>query len=122
VRIVLEARFPARPPGTARRAGQRPTAVARRPSSGRFPSGRRLVITTEPETSVLAEIDEVAEDGGPLVVAVHRLCSGLVQEFGLPECRHLTANGTIRLGYSSEQHRIVDWATSCGVRLVDVPA
>lgn len=81
-----------------------------------------LVIATEPEASVLTEIDEVAEDGGPLVAAVHRLCSGLVQEFGLPECRHLTADGTIRLGYWSDQHRIVDWATRSGVRLVDAPA
>ncbi len=81
-----------------------------------------LVIETEPEASALTEIDDVAEDGGPLVAAVHRLCSGLVQEFGLPECRHLTADGMVRLGYWSDQHRIVDWATSCGVRLVDVPA
>jgi hypothetical protein len=44
-------------------------------------------------------VDDLAEDGPPLVSATYSLASGLFQEFGHPEALQMTSAGEIRIKY-----------------------
>lgn len=75
------------------------------------PLGRQP-IDAPPIAECSFDIDDLATDGAPLIVAAHRLASELFQEFGVPESLQLTAEGAIRLPYWDQSRRpqLEKWA------------
>lgn len=86
-------------------------------------SGDRLgwAITQPPIADGVFDIDDLAEDGPPLMVATYVLATGIFQEFGIPEAAQITPDGTIRRRYwqSGGSERIVAWAKASGVPVTD---
>jgi hypothetical protein len=55
---------------------------------------------TSPPVSVgVFNVDDLAEDGPPLVSATYSLATGLFQGFGHPEALQMTSTGVIRIRY-----------------------
>ncbi|MFD7320022.1 helix-turn-helix domain-containing protein [Streptomyces sp. NPDC059875] len=52
-----------------------------------------------PYASAVLDIDDLAEDGGPLIAATTVLANGIVQHFGQPEALQATTDGAIRIRY-----------------------
>jgi hypothetical protein len=80
--------------------------------------GRQM--PTSPPVSVgVFDIDDLAEDGPPLVSATYALATGVFQEFGHPEALQLTSGGAIRMKYwgQSSQQQVRNWASAAGVEL-----
>jgi hypothetical protein len=63
------------------------------------------------------DLDDLAEDGTPLVAATAALTTELIQHFGYPECPQMTADGSIRIKYWQHglSQRVQQWAETCGV-------
>jgi hypothetical protein len=74
---------------------------------------------TSPPTAVgVFDIDDLAEDGPPLVAATYGLATGLFQGFGYPEALHMTSGGAIRIKYwSYGAPQLRQWAEAAGVEL-----
>jgi hypothetical protein len=82
----------------------------------------RQEVTTEPVTTGAFDIDDLAEDGPPLVAATSYLVTGLIQHFGFPETLQMTSDGTIRTRYWNSQRygpSVQRWATVAGVETTD---
>jgi hypothetical protein len=63
-------------------------------------------------------VDDLAEDGPPLVSATYSLASGLFQEFGHPEALQMTSAGEIRIKYwRYSRQELTNWASAAGVEL-----
>jgi hypothetical protein len=63
-------------------------------------------------------VDDLAEDGPPLVSATYSLASGLFQEFGHPEALQVTSAGEIRINYwRYSRQELTNWASAAGVEL-----
>ncbi|WP_331755859.1 ATP-binding protein [Streptomyces sp. NBC_01643] len=52
-----------------------------------------------PYAGAVFDIDDLAEDGGPLIAATAVLANGIVQHFGQPEVLRATTDGAIRIRY-----------------------
>lgn len=78
-------------------------------------------INQPPVADGVFEIDDLVEDGQPLMAATYVLATGLFQEFGLPEAAQVTPDGTIRCRYwhADWSERIVAWAKAAGVPVTD---
>jgi hypothetical protein len=78
-------------------------------------------IRQPPVADGVFDIDDLAEDGQPLVVATYVLATGIFQEFGVPEAAQVTPDGTIRCRYwqSGWSERIVAWAKASSVPVTD---
>ena len=75
---------------------------------------------TSPPTAVgVFDIDDLAEDGPPLVAATYALATGLFQGFGHPEALQMTSGDAIRIKYWRHgvppQLRL--WSQPAGVEL-----
>jgi hypothetical protein len=61
-------------------------------------------------------VDDVAEDGPPLVSATYKLATGLFQAFGHPEALQMTSDGAIRIRYWRDgRQELTAWASAAGV-------
>jgi hypothetical protein len=61
------------------------------------------------------DIDDLAEDGAPLVAATHALATGLFQGFGHPEALQTSARGAIRIRYwRYDVPQLRQWAQARG--------
>jgi hypothetical protein len=80
--------------------------------------GRQL-LDYSPFAEGVFDIDDLAEDGAPLLAATHALASGLFQEFGHPESLQLTPEGAIRILYwaSTWQAPLRQWAEAAGIEV-----
>jgi hypothetical protein len=78
-------------------------------------------IQQRPVADGVFDLDDLAEDGQPLMVATYMLATGLFQEFGVPEAPHVMSDGTIRCRYwqSGWSEQIVVWAKAAGVPVTD---
>jgi Putative DNA-binding domain len=74
---------------------------------------------TSPPVSVgVFNIDDLAEDGPPLVSATYTLATGLFQEFGYPEALQMTSGGAIRINYWRHgRPELMTWASGAGVEV-----
>jgi hypothetical protein len=74
---------------------------------------------TSPPVSVgVFDIDDLAEDGPPLVSASYALATGVFQEFGHPEALQMTSGGAIRINYWRQGKReLTTWASAAGVEV-----
>jgi hypothetical protein len=65
------------------------------------------------------DLDDLAEDGAPLVAATSALTTGLIQHFGYPETLQTTSDGAIRIRYWEQGHsqRVQKWAEACSVQI-----
>ncbi|MEH0415949.1 hypothetical protein [Streptomyces sp. B21-083] len=65
------------------------------------------------------DLDDLAENGAPLVAATSALTTGLIQHFGYPETLQTTPDGTIRILYWNQvyRQRVEQWAEECSVRI-----
>lgn len=66
------------------------------------------------------DLDDLAEDGAPLVAATSALTTGLIQHFGYPETLQTASDGAIRIRYWEAQgygQRVQKWAESCSVQI-----
>lgn len=65
------------------------------------------------------DLDDLAEDGAPLVAATSALTTGLIQHFGYPETLQTTSDGTIRIRYWEQGYgqRVQKWAEACSVQI-----
>jgi hypothetical protein len=74
---------------------------------------------TSPPTAVgVFDIDDLAEDGPPLVAATSSLATGLFQGFGHPEAFQMTSRGAIRIRYwRYGVPQLRQWAQAAGVEL-----
>jgi hypothetical protein len=65
------------------------------------------------------DLDDLAEDGAPLVAATSALTTGLIQHFGYPESLQMTSDGTIRIRYWEQGYgqRVQAWAEACSVQI-----
>jgi hypothetical protein len=72
---------------------------------------------TSPPVSVgVFDIDDLAEDGPPLVSVTYTLATGLFQEFGFPEALQMTSGGAIRINYwRHSRPELATWASGAGV-------
>lgn len=52
-----------------------------------------------PYADAVFDIDNLAEDGGPLIDATAVLANGVVQHFGQPEALQATTDGVLRIQY-----------------------
>lgn len=79
----------------------------------------RQSVDYSPVAEGVFDIDDLAEDGAPLLAATHALAGGLFQEFGHPEALQLTPDGTIRIRYwaSTSQTALQQWAQAAGVEV-----
>ncbi|WP_182880470.1 helix-turn-helix domain-containing protein [Microbispora sp. H10949] len=70
---------------------------------------------------VAAPLDDLADDGPPLVSAAGILASGLVQVFSMAEIAQFTAQGEIRKGYWSRGRleAVQVWAAQAGVAVTN---
>ncbi len=74
-----------------------------------------------PMASAMAVIDEMAEDGGPLVAATYELVAPLLHEFGVTEPRQVTRDGEIRLNTwwpLEVRRRYQSWAEGAGIGVI----
>jgi hypothetical protein len=77
-------------------------------------------LTSPPVSEGVFDIDDLAEDGPPLVSATYALTSGVFQEFGHPEVLQMTSGGAIRIKYwRHSRPELTDWASAAGVELSD---
>jgi hypothetical protein len=78
-------------------------------------------ITAPPVADGVFNIDTLAEPGAGLLAAAHALCTGLFQEFGMPEAPQITTTGVIRIHYwqSGWQTGVRTWAAANGVELTE---
>jgi hypothetical protein len=76
---------------------------------------------TRPPVSVgVFNVDDLAEDGPPLIAATYTLATGLFQEFGHPEALQMTSAGAIRIRYwRGSRPELTNWASAAGVELSD---
>jgi hypothetical protein len=74
---------------------------------------------TRPPVSVgVFNVDDLAEDGPPLIAATYTLATGLFQEFGHPEALQMTNAGVIRIKYWGRSwQELTNWASAAGVEL-----
>ncbi|MER5996425.1 AlbA family DNA-binding domain-containing protein [Streptomyces viridosporus] len=65
------------------------------------------------------DLDDLAEDGAPLVAATSALTTGLIQHFGYPETLQTTSDGTIRIRYWHQGYSqsVQKWAEACNVQI-----
>ncbi|CAM5658164.1 MULTISPECIES: hypothetical protein [Streptomyces] len=65
------------------------------------------------------DLDDLAEDGAPLVAATSALTTGLIQHFGYPETLQTTSDGTIRIRYWNQGYsqRVQNWAEARNVQV-----
>ena len=76
--------------------------------------------TSPPESVGVYDIDDLAEDGPPLVAATYDLATGLFQGFGFPEALLLTSDGAIRIKYwRGNREKLRAWASTAGVQISD---
>jgi hypothetical protein len=74
--------------------------------------------TTPPVSVGVFNVDDLAEDGPPLVAATYSLASGVFQEFGHPEALQMTSPGALRIKYwRHSRHELMNWASAAGVEL-----
>ncbi|MFB7370327.1 helix-turn-helix domain-containing protein [Streptomyces sp. NPDC056222] len=52
-----------------------------------------------PYAGAVFDVDDLAQDGGPLITATAILANGIVQHFGQPEALQGTTDGAIRINY-----------------------
>jgi Putative DNA-binding domain len=77
-------------------------------------------LTSPPVSEGVFDIDDLAEDGSPLVSATYALTSGVFQEFGHPEVLQMTSGGAIRIKYwRHSRPELTNWASAAGVELSD---
>jgi hypothetical protein len=74
---------------------------------------------TSPPVSVgVFNVDDLAEDGPPLISATYTLATGLFQEFGHPEALQMTSSGAIRINYwRHSRPELTTWASGAGVEV-----
>ncbi|MFE0699225.1 helix-turn-helix domain-containing protein [Streptomyces sp. NPDC058872] len=74
-----------------------------------------------PYASAVFDIDDLAEDGGPLIAATATLANGIAQHFGQPEALQATTDGIIRIKYwhSSMQPRVRAIAQDAGIEVTE---
>lgn len=83
-----------------------------------------VYLTGESEPSEAAAwIEDLAEDGPPLVSAAALLGDDIAQGFGMPECLQFTSQGCIYLDgwHSLWQEKAAAWAEACGVECTNLP-
>jgi hypothetical protein len=78
-------------------------------------------ITAPPVADGVFDVDALAEPGPGLLAATYALCTGLFQEFGMPEALQITATGMIRVRYwqSGWQTGVRTWAAASGVEVTE---
>jgi hypothetical protein len=76
-------------------------------------------MSTSPPVSVgVFNVDDLAEDGPPLVSATYSLATGLFQGFGHPEALQMTSTGVIRIKYwGHSRQELTSWASAAGVEV-----
>jgi hypothetical protein len=76
-------------------------------------------LTEPPVADMVADIDDLCDDGPALVTATYRLASELFQAFGAPEVPAITPDGAVRLSYwyRDQQAHITEWAKEAGVEV-----
>lgn len=79
----------------------------------------RQSLDYSPVAEGVFDIEDLAEDGAPLLAATHALASGLFQEFGHPEALQFTMDGAIRISYwaSTWQAPLRQWAEAAGIEV-----
>jgi hypothetical protein len=85
------------------------------------PLGRGEPATSQPVARGAFDIDDLAEEGPPLVAATYSLVSELFQHFGYPEAPQATRDGAFRIKYWREPvaQQVRAWAEGCGVEVSD---
>ena len=77
-------------------------------------------LTSPPVSEGVFDIDDLAEDGPPLVSATYALTNGVFQEFGHREVLQMTSRGAIRIKYwRHSRPELTNWASAAGVELSD---
>ncbi|MEV4819301.1 AlbA family DNA-binding domain-containing protein [Micromonospora tulbaghiae] len=76
-------------------------------------------VTESPVADMVADVDDLCDDGPALVAATYRLASELFQAFGAPEVPAITPDGAVRLTfwYRDQRAYIAEWAKEAGVEL-----
>ncbi|MEU5931143.1 ATP-binding protein [Micromonospora sp. NPDC047187] len=76
-------------------------------------------LAERPVADMVADIDDLWDDGPALVAATYRLASELFQAFGAPEVPAITPDGAVRLNYwyPEQQRYIAEWTKEAGVEL-----
>ncbi|MFI7578422.1 helix-turn-helix domain-containing protein [Micromonospora sp. NPDC049497] len=76
-------------------------------------------LTEPPVADMVADIDDLCNDGPALVATTYRLASELFQAFGAPEVPAITPDGAVRLSfwYRDQQPYIAEWAKEADVEL-----
>lgn len=74
-----------------------------------------------PYASAVFDIDDLAEDRGPLIAATAVLANGIVQHFGQPEALQATTDGAIRIKYWHRdiQQRVRAVAEGAGIEVTE---
>lgn len=79
--------------------------------------GRQVVVVPPVSTGVFS-IDDLAEDGPPVLSATYELATGLFQAFGQPEALQMSREGALRLRYwRNGRADLENWAASASVEL-----
>jgi hypothetical protein len=76
------------------------------------------ILISPPVSEGVFDIDDLAEDGPPLVSATYALATGVFQEFAHPEALQMTSGGAIRINYwGRSRQELTIWASAAGVEL-----
>jgi hypothetical protein len=76
------------------------------------------MLTSPPVAVGVFDIDDLAEDGPPLVSATYALATGVFQEFGHPEALQMTSGGAIRIQYWwRSRPELTTWTSAAGVEV-----
>ncbi|MEQ7127434.1 ATP-binding protein [Actinopolymorpha sp. B11F2] len=102
-------------------SAQLPAELVHRRFYGMTDQLGREAIASQPVATGVFDIDDLAENGPPLVSATYAITTGLVQHFGYPEALQVTRDGSFRIRYWShnDAQQVRDWATSGGVEVSD---
>ena len=82
---------------------------------------KRQTLEGPPTTDTIADIEDLADDGQPLLAATYRLASGLFQEFGHPEAEQLTPDGALRFKAwnLTYQGHLRPWAEAADISVLE---
>jgi hypothetical protein len=101
-------------------SGAIPAALIQyRPHGSPCPLGKHIAERRTFSTGVFS-VDDLAEDGAPMLAAAHALTSGLFQAFGVPEVPQIRRDGALRNRYwHHSREELEQWAKDAGVDWVD---
>jgi hypothetical protein len=96
-----------------------PTVLTRLDGRGFRDSLGSTHVMSSPVATAVADLDDLAASGPPMVAVAHTLATGLMQEFGHPEAQEIAEDGTLRLEWWPRECQSIlrSWAERVGVSL-----